>query len=523
MLDADLLARLREVFAKLDAPMALVVRPSDHEKQSELVELVREVASTSPWLSLREEGERGPDLELRIFRGDTPTGVVFRGVPGGHELTSFVLALLNANGKGKLPDARLRDRIRSLRGPATVRTFVSLECTNCPDVVQAANVIALEHPTIRHEMIDGALAQDEIARLGIQGVPAVFVGDELVHSGKATLLDLVDALERKLGSTAHATSAEVRDFDVVVIGGGPAGASAAIYSARKGLRTALVAERIGGQLKETLGIENMIGQKYTEGARLAADLEAHLRSYAVELLEHRRVRSVSGAAKKEIALEGGERLRADAVVVATGAKWRELGVPGEREYIGRGVAFCPHCDGPFYAGKRVAVIGGGNSGVEAALDLSGIVSHVTLVEYGSTLRADAVLVEKLRAKANVDVVTSAKTTAIEGDGAKVVALAYEDRASGEARRLALDGVFVQIGLVPNSGFLGDEIARNERGEIVVDARGRTSVPGIWAAGDVTTTPFKQIVIAMGEGARVALSAFEERMLAPSAAVEHRPA
>jgi alkyl hydroperoxide reductase subunit F len=513
MLDASLLTQLRDVFVRLEGNLALVVRPGTHEKQAELVELAREVASTSSKLSFREEGTPSDGLELRILRGDAPTGVVFRGVPGGHELTSLVLALLNADGKGKLPDARLTERIRALRGPATVRTFVSLECTNCPDVVQALNVVALTHDAIEHHMIDGALAQDEITRLGIQGVPAVFIGDELVHSGKGTLLDLVDALERKLGAAPRATKSEVKDYDVVVIGGGPAGASAAIYAARKGLRTALVAERLGGQLKETLGIENMIGQKYTEGARLAADLEVHLRTYAVDVLEHRRVRGITPGAKKTIALEGGETLRADALVVATGAKWRELGVPGEREYLGRGVAFCPHCDGPFYAGKRVAVIGGGNSGVEAALDLSGIVAHVTLVEYGDALRADAVLVAKLRAKANVDVITSAKTTAIQGDGAKVNALVYEDRTNGETKTLALDGVFVQIGLVPNSAFVADLVKRNDRGEIVVDGNGRTSAPGIWAAGDVTTTPYKQIVIAMGEGARVALAAFEERMLA----------
>jgi alkyl hydroperoxide reductase subunit F len=348
-------------------------------------------------------------------------------------------------------------------------------------------------------------------------VPAVFLGDELVHSGKATFLDLTELLEKKLGKEerAAAPSPAALDYDVVVVGGGPAGASAAIYSARKGLRTAIVTERMGGQLKETLGIENMVGQKYTEGARLAADLEAHLRAYPVEVLENRRVSQVSTGDRgdrKQLVLEGGERIVADTLIVATGAKWRELGVPGEREYIGRGVAFCPHCDGPFYAGKRVAVVGGGNSGVEAAIDLSGIAAHVTLVEYADALKADAVLVSKLATRANVTVVTSARTTAIVGDGAKVTALAYDDRTTQEPKRLSLDGVFVQIGLVPNSAFLGDVVEKNRYGEIVVDAKGRTSAPGIYAAGDVTTVPFKQIVIAMGEGAKVALSAFEARTL-----------
>jgi alkyl hydroperoxide reductase subunit F len=323
----------------------------------------------------------------------------------------------------------------------------------------------------------------------------------------------LSALEDRLGrGTIVETETAPRDYDVVVVGGGPAGASAAIYSARKGLRTALVADRVGGQLKETLGIENMIGHTYTEGKRLAADLEAHVRAYSVELLEHRRVLSVSRGDAHELVLEGGERLRAQSVIVATGAKWRELAVPGEREYIGRGVAFCPHCDGPFYKGKRVAVIGGGNSGVEAAIDLSGIVAHVTLLQWSDELEADRVLVDKLRTRSNVSVVTNARTRAILGDGAKVTALEYEDRASNEAKRLALDGVFVQIGLVPNSAFLDGVVERNARGEVVVDAKGRTSTPGIYAAGDVTTVPFKQIVIAMGEGAKVALTAFEDATL-----------
>jgi alkyl hydroperoxide reductase subunit F len=437
--------------------------------------------------------------------------VSFRGVPGGHEFSSLVLALLNAAGQGKLPDERTRARARRLRGPAKIRTYVSLSCTNCPDVVQALNLIAILHPEIEHEMVDGGLFPEEVERLAIQGVPAVFVGDELVHSGKSTFLELLSTLEQKLG-TLGPVEAAVVDYDVVVVGGGPAGASAAIYSARKGLRTALVADRVGGQLKETLGIENMIGQKYTEGAKLAADLETHLGAYSVELLEHRRVVKLERGDKHELVLESGERVRGDAIVVATGAKWRELQVPGEREYIGRGVAFCPHCDGPFYAGKRVAVVGGGNSGVEAALDLSGIVAEVTLIEYDDELKADAVLVEKLRARPNVRVITQARTSAIRGDGSKVTALEYEDRASGTVRSLELDGVFVQIGLVPNSGFLDGVVERNARGEIVVDDKGRTSTPGIYAAGDVTTIPFKQIVIAMGEGAKVALSAFEDRTL-----------
>lgn len=515
MLDPALLDQLKDLFSTLPCTLTLALQPSDHERQAELLELAREIASTSASVDVKVEGERTSAVRLSLLRDGAPTGVSFRGVPGGHEFTSLVLAMLNASGKGKLPDAHTTARIRALAGGAKLRTYVSLACTNCPDVVQALGMIAVLHPDLEHEMVDGALFPEEIERLGVLGVPAVFLGDELIHSGKATFLELLEALEEKLGAGDAPTPTEPappRDYDVVVIGGGPAGISAAVYSARKGLRTALVADRIGGQLKETLGIENMIGSTYTEGKKLAADLEAHVRAYAVDLLEHRRVLTLARGERKELVLEGGERLRAGSVVVATGAKWRELEVPGEREYIGRGVAFCPHCDGPFYKGKRVAVIGGGNSGVEAAIDLSGIVGDLTLVEYASELRADKVLVDKLRARPNVSVITGARTTAVRGDGAKVTSLAYEDRATGDAKSLELDGVFVQIGLVPNSAFLADVVERNARGEVVIDEKGRTTEPGIYAAGDVTTAPFKQIVIAMGEGAKAALTAFEDATL-----------
>lgn len=515
MLDDAILEQLRPLFADLPVSLTLVLRPSTHDRQPELVTLARQLAGVAPAIDTRIDGEAAAIPTLEILRDGVPTGITFRGVPGGHEFTSLVLAMLNAAGKGRLPDEALTARIRTLAPGARIRTYVSLDCTNCPDVVQALNVVATLHPDTAHEMIDGALVPDEVARLGIQGVPAVFVEDELVHSGRATFLELLAKLEARLGATADASASlvAVRDFDVVVIGGGPAGASAAIYSARKGLKVALVTDRIGGQVQETLGIENLIGTTYTEGKRLSADLEGHMRAAEVTVLEHRRVASISRGARKEIRLEGGERLQATSVIVATGAKWRELEVPGEREYLGRGVAFCPHCDGPFYKGKQVAVVGGGNSGIEAALDLAGIVAHVTVLEYGNTLRADAVLVERARQRPNVTILTSVRTTAILGDGQKVTALAYEDRASKARQELALDGVFVQIGLVPNSGFLGGLVERNGRGEIVVDAKGRTSETGIYAAGDVTTVPYKQIVIAMGEGAKVALTAFEDNTLA----------
>jgi alkyl hydroperoxide reductase subunit F len=397
---------------------------------------------------------------------------------------------------------------------------VALSCTNSPDVVQALNLVALIHPNARHEMVDGEFFQSEVEALGIQGVPAVYAGDQMLHSGKGSFAELVEVLEAKLGRSGEvmaAESTEARRYDVVVVGGGPAGASAAIYSARKGLKTAIVAQKFGGQVMDTLGIENLIGTVYTEGPRLSAELEKHVRGYPIDLLEHRRVERILNGAQKELLIQGGERILADTLIIATGAKWRELGVAGEKEHIGRGVAFCPHCDGPFYKGKPVAVIGGGNSGVEAAIDLAGICSHVTLLEFADALKADAVLIKNLAARPNVKVITSARTTDVLGQDGKAVGLRYEDRKSKELREVNVDGIFVQIGLSPNSALVSDLVELNRFGEIVVDEKGRTSVPGIYAAGDVTTTPFKQIVVAMGEGAKAALTAFEDRMRAAGAA------
>lgn len=516
MLDATLLSQLKDLFSGLDAEITLALRPSQHPRQGELRELLEQVASTSPRIRVVEQGEAAEAPQFGLLKEGAETGVRFRGIPGGHEFSSLVLAILNADGKGKLPDDAVRARIRALRGPIALRTYVSLSCTNCPDVVQALNQMALVHPGLSHEMVDGALAEAELERLGVQAVPSVYAGDELLHVGKSSLGELLDTLEGHLGSqpadaVEGAAAAAVRDFDVVVVGGGPAGTSAAIYSARKGLKTALVAQRIGGQVRETLGIENLISIPYTEGLHLAADLEKHLRAYPVEVLEHRNVEAVRPGEIKEVQLKGGEVLRAPSIILATGARWRELGIPGEKEYLGRGVAFCPHCDGPFYKGRRVAVVGGGNSGVEAAIDLAGITEHVTVVEFLDQLKADEVLVRKLQSLPNVEVITNARTTEIVGDAKGVRALRYQDRASEELREVEVEGVFVQIGLVPNSAMLRDVVETNRFGEVVVDERCRTSIPGIYAAGDVTTVPFKQIVIAMGEGAKAALTAFEDRI------------
>jgi len=512
MLDQDILAQLRTLFADLGSNLVLVQSPGSHAQQGELRELLQAVASTSERISWIESGHASPVPRFSISRDGSPTGVVFRGIPGGHEFTSLVLALLNADGKGKLPDEGTLARIRNLRGPVRLRTFASLECTNCPDVVQALNIFALVHDDFQHEMWDGALAPEEVERLRIQGVPAVFSGDELVHVGKSDLAGLLEILESRLGVAEPMKTENVTlEFDLAVVGGGPAGAAAAIYSARKGLRVGLVAGRVGGQVRDTLGIENLVSVPYTEGPKLASDLATHLQAAGVVVMENRTAEELVDGETKTLRLKGGETLHASQVIIATGAKWRELGVPGEKEHVGRGVAFCPHCDGPFYKGRRVAVVGGGNSGVEAAIDLAGICSEVTLLEFGDALRADAILQRKLESLPNATIVTSARTTEVVGDGTKASALRWEDRRTGQILTKDLDGIFVQIGLSPNSAFVKDLVETNRAGEIVVDARGRTSRPGIYAAGDVTTIPFKQIVISMGDGAKTALSAFEDRM------------
>jgi len=514
MLDQDMIEQLKGVFSKLEDPITLRVHPSTHDAQGELDQMLSAVASTSPMIRVERAEQTSAIPCFEILHEAIPTGIRFRAVPGGHEFTSLILAILHADKKGRQPDQGIISRIQNLKGPVRVRTYMSLSCENCPEVVQALNLMASHHDDFEHETIDGALAQDEVTSLGIQGVPAVIVNGKLLHSGKAALSDLLAKLEEAFGKKEATIATDLGTFDVAVIGGGPAGASAAIYSARKGLKTAIIADKMGGQLQETKGIENMISIPYTEGVKLSASLSQHLGAYPVQVLEHRRVREIEAEARegfREILLESGERLRAQNLIVATGAKWRELGIPGEKEHIGLGVAFCAHCDGPFYKGKRVVVVGGGNSGVEAAIDLSNIATDVTLLEFGDQLKADTVLVDKARALSNVKILTQAKSTRVIGDGSKVSGLEYEDRSTGEKHTLITDGVFVQIGLLPNSQFVRGLVETTPYGEIVVDAKGRTSAAGIYAAGDVTTVPFKQIVIAMGEGAKVALTAFEDRM------------
>lgn len=513
MLDQDLKEQLKGVFAQLENSIECVYTPSLHADQAGLLDLLNDVASASSKIKVRANQQVAADVapQFCLEKNGQTTGISFKGIPNGHEFTSFIVALLNVDGKGKWPDALMIDRIKSLKGPIRLKTYISLTCENCPDVVQALNQMALIHPDFQHEMIDGAYVQDEIQQLGIQGVPSVFTNQQFIHSGKIQFLDLLKKLEEQFGVQQQgAVRREVHlgEFDVVVIGGGPAGVSAAIYSVRKGLKTALLAEKIGGQVQDTKGIENLISVIYTEGPQLAAQLHQHLQHYPVQIFEHRRVEKIDSK-EKIIHLEGGEKLSAQSIIVATGAKWRELNVPGEKDYLGRGVAYCPHCDGPFYKGKKVAVVGGGNSGVEAAIDLAGIVSEVVLFEYNDQLKADQVLVDKLKSLSNISVIVSAKTNQVVGDGQKVTALEYQDRKTESMKQVNLDGIFVQIGLLPNSQFLKGVVELSQFGEVIVDHKGHTSVSGIYAAGDVTTTPFKQIIIAMGEGAKVALAAFED--------------
>lgn len=513
MLDPALKEQLKGIFAVLEADYTLDIEVSaDHENRNELLDLLNDVADSSNRITCRvKEGSR---LEFKVLKNGQATGITFRGVPNGHEFTSLLLAILNLDGKGRnFPDEAVSSRVKSLKGPIHLVTYVSLTCTNCPDVVQALNVMATLNPSITHEMVDGALYQEEVDALKIQGVPSVFADGELLHVGRGELGELLAKLEGQYG-IEEVAQMEIKEkaYDVIVAGGGPAGVSAAIYSARKGLRVAIVAERVGGQVKETVGIENLISVPETTGSELADQLKTHLLRYPVDLLEQRKVDQVElvGTTKKVIT-SVGETFTAPALIVATGASWRKLNVPGENDYIGRGVAFCPHCDGPFYKGKHVAVVGGGNSGIEAAIDLAGICAKVTVFEFMEELKADQVLQQKLSTLPNVEVFVSSQTTEVIGDGNKLTALRVKDRMTEEERLVEFDGVFVQIGLSANSSVFRDLVETNRLGEIVIDEHCRTQVAGVYAAGDVSTVPYKQIIISMGEGAKAALSAFDDRV------------
>ncbi len=512
MLDPALVGQLSDHLRMVTAPVTLVSSLDESAKSVELGGLLDQIAGLSDLLTHERTGTDPRRPSFRIERAGTEVAVAFAGIPLGHEFTSFVLALLQVGGHPPKVDPEVADSIRALPGPLHFETFMSLTCQNCPDVVQALNTMAVLNPaSVTHIAIEGGVFPDDVAARGIQAVPAVYLNGEVFGHGRMTLSDILAKVDKAGGTRATARLAESEPYDALVVGGGPAGSSAAIYLARKGLRTGLVAERFGGQLLDTMAIENYPSVEHTEGPQLAAALERHVRSYGVDVVLGRRVAALEPAGEAGlhgIRLEDGPLLRARTVIVATGARWRTMGVPGEEAYRNRGVTFCPHCDGPLFKGRRVAVIGGGNSGVEAAIDLAGVVEHVTVVEFLDDLRADEVLQDRLRGLPNADILLGRRTTEVLGDGTRVTGLAHTGRDGGDAVTTAVDGVFVQIGLLPNSDWVRGTLDLSDRGEIVVDGRCTTSIPGIVAAGDVTTVPFKQISVASGSGAISALAAFD---------------
>src|ERR1700743_3568094 len=492
MLDADLKTQLQGYLERISQPVEIVVSPDGGDKSREMQELLADIQSVSSLVKIdakRDETQMKPSFALR--RPGSPARVRFAGVPMGHEFTSLVLALLQTGGYPPKIDDAVAEQIRNLDGDSNFETFVSLPCQSGPDVVQQLNAMAALNPKIRHTMIDGAVFQDEVMKREVMAVPAVFLNGEPFGQGRMELAEIVQKLDAGAAARETVKLNAKAPYDVLVVGGGPAGAAAAIYAARKGIRTGIAAERLGGQLLDTVGIENFISVKETEGHKLASGLEQHVTTYDVDVMNLQRAEALVPGDLIEVKLTGGASLKARSVVIATGARWREINVPGEAEYRNHGVAYCPPCDGPLFKGKRVAVIGGGNSGVEAAIDLAGIVREVTLIEFGAQLRADEVLQRKLRSLANVTIVTQAQTTEITGDGKKVNGLVYKDLRSGETKQVELEGVFVQIGLVPNTEWLKGTVELSKHGEIVVDAKGATSLPGVFAAGHAPTLDLNQ--------------------------------
>ena len=509
MLDATLKNQLKSYLEKVVYPLELVASLDDSAKAREMKELLQEIVLLSDKITLVERLDAGVRVpSFSINRTGSDIGVRFAGVPLGHEFTSLVLALLQVGGHTIKFDDAVIEQIRNLDGDYEFETFISLSCHNCPEVVQALNAMAVINPRIKVTTIDGGVFPQEVEERQIMAVPMMFLNGQHFGQGRTNVEEILAKLDTNAGARQAAALSKKDVFDVLIVGGGPAGAAAAIYAARKGINTGVLAERFGGQVLDTLAIENFISVKETDGPKFAVALEQHVREYDVDIMNTQRAAKLTPGKLIEIETATGAVLKAKTVILATGARWREINVPGEKEYRNHGVAYCPHCDGPLFKGKRVAVIGGGNSGVEAAIDLAGLVKHVTLIEFGAELRADAVLQRKLHSLPNVTVITSAQTTEIHGDGKIVNGLSYTDRISGESKKVELEGVFVQIGLVPNTEWLKGTVALSRHGEIEVDARGQTSIPGVFAAGDVTTVPYKQIIIATGEGAKAALSAFD---------------
>lgn len=515
MLDANLKTQLRAYLERLTRPVVLTASTNASAKSAEMVGLLHEIAELSDKVSVSEDGQddRRPSFSLTSPGHDI--SLTFAGLPMGHEFTSLVLALLQVGGHPPKAEREILDQIANLPGDFTFETYFSQSCQNCPDVVQALNLMAVLNPRIRHVAIDGSDFRSEVESRQVMSVPTIYLNGKVFGQGRMALEEILSKIDTGAAARDAEKLAAKETYDVLVVGGGPAGAAAAIYAARKGIRTGIVAERLGGQVLDTMSIENLISVPHTEGPKLAQALENHIREYDVDIMTLQTAKSLSLSGDLvQIGLASGATLSARSVILSTGARWRSMGVPGEQEYRNRGVTYCPHCDGPLFKGKSVAVIGGGNSGVEAAIDLAGVVNHVTLIEYDKTLRADDVLQRKLRSLPNVAVITNALTTEVKGDGEKVTGLAWRDRATDQMHDLAIQGIFVQIGLLPNTDWLKGVVDLTARGEIIMDGHGATSVAGVFAAGDCTVTPYKQIVIAMGEGARASLAAFDHLIRMP---------
>ena len=515
MLDQGLLDAVKSYSQNMTRPIHFVIGKGEHEKRAELVDFLKQIAGTSEKINFDEsatENSLPSPISFKLITEGKDTGIVFSGIPGGHEFTSLILAILQAGGHTLKLDESIQNMVKRIAHPLKFQTYVSLSCHNCPEVVQALNQFALLNDSISNEMIDGGLFQEQVEANNIQGVPAVFLNGKPFLNGKVDTARIIDKLQEQYPDllSAYEETDQLERQDVTVIGGGPAGVASAIYSARKGLKVTIIADRIGGQVKDTQSIENLISVPLTTGNELSANFEKHLKEYDINIKEHVSVKQLTESEEEnyQIHLNTGEQFETRSVIIATGAQWRKLNVPGEEENIGSGVAYCPHCDGPFFKGKDIAVIGGGNSGIEAALDLAGIVKHVTVFEFADTLKADQVLINKAKSIDNINIITSAATKEIKATDGKVTSIDYEDRTTGEIKEQDLSAVFVQIGLVPNSEFVKGFVDMNRFGEIEIDEACKTDRKGIFAAGDVTTVPFKQINIAMGEGSKAALSAFE---------------
>lgn len=520
MLDTNLKQQLKTYLQNLTSAVELSVFLGDDIKSKELAALVNEISQMSGLVTVVEAdvtNERVPSMLVKSVK--TGGEIRFAGVPMGHEFTSLVLALLHSGGHPIKLDEEIITQIGQLEGEFSFETYISLSCQNCPDVVQALNMMAAINPQIKHVMVDGSLFQEEIYQRDILSVPAVYLNGKPFAQGRMSVAEILNKVDTKAEQRQSDAINQKEAFDLLVIGGGPAGASSAIYSARKGIRTGIVADRFGGQVQDTMAIENFISVQATEGPKLVASLEAHVNDYDVDIMNNQRVRKVIEGDVEggliTLELESGATLQTRSAVIATGARWREMNVPGEQEYRGKGVAYCPHCDGPLFKGKSVAVIGGGNSGIEAAIDLAGIVKHVTVLEFDSALRADAILQNKARSMGNIDIIVNAQTTEVIGDDKRVTGLNYLNRETNESESIELAGIFVQIGLVPNSQFLQGSVDLSERGEVLVNERGETNMAGVYAAGDVTNSPYKQIIIAMGTGATAALGAFDYLIRTPN--------